>query len=83
MLKRTDSTSNWYMFDTSRNTSNVMTNELLANATNVEANENRWIDCLSNGFKIRNDAGNQINASGGTFIYMAFAENPFRNALAR
>jgi len=83
MIKRTDSTSNWYMFDTSRNTFNVMTNELLANSTNAEANENRWIDGLSNGFKIRNDAGNQINASGGTMIYMAYAENPFRNSLAR
>jgi hypothetical protein len=83
MIKRTDSTSNWYMFDTARNTFNVMTDELLANSTNADANNNRWIDVLSNGFKIRNDAVNQINASGGTMIYMAFAENPFRNSLAR
>jgi hypothetical protein len=83
MIKRTDSTSNWYIFDTARNTFNVMTDELLANSSNAEANNNRWIDCLSNGFKIRNDAASQINASGGTMVYAAFAENPFKNSLAR
>jgi len=83
MIKRTDSTSNWYIFDTARNTFNVMTDELLANSSNAEANNNRWIDCLSNGFKIRNDAASQINASGGTMVYAAFAENPFKNSLGR
>jgi hypothetical protein len=83
MIKRTDSTSNWYIFDTARNTFNVMTDELLANSSNAEANNNRWIDCLSNGFKIRNDAASQINASGGTMVYACFSENPFKNSLAR
>jgi hypothetical protein len=83
LIKRTDSTSNWYLFDTSRDTYNVMKNELLPNSTNAEADNTRWIDTLSNGFKIRNDNASQINASGGTFAYMAFAENPFKNANAR
>jgi hypothetical protein len=37
---------------------------------------------LSNGFKFRANYGN-VNASGGTYIYACFAENPFQNALAR
>ena len=40
------------------------------------------IDWLSNGFKIRYNNGN-CNASGGTYIFAAFAENPFKYALAR
>jgi hypothetical protein len=40
------------------------------------------IDLVSNGFKIRNSNANE-NTNGATYIYMAFAENPFKNALAR
>ena len=40
------------------------------------------IDIVSNGFKIRSTGG-QVNTSTATYIYMAFAENPFKNALAR
>jgi hypothetical protein len=40
------------------------------------------MDFLSNGFKFRT-SDSATNASGGTYIYMAFAENPFKNALAR
>jgi hypothetical protein len=83
LIKRTDSATNWYLFDTSRDTYNVMKNELLPNSTNAEADNTRHIDTLSNGFKIRNDNVGQINANGGTFIYMAFAENPFKNSNAR
>jgi hypothetical protein len=39
-------------------------------------------DLLSNGFKLRTTTTGS-NASGGTYIYAAFAENPFKNALAR
>ena len=40
------------------------------------------IDLLSNGFKLRINAVAH-NASGGTYIYLAFAESPFKNARAR
>jgi hypothetical protein len=43
---------------------------------------NRQEDFLSNGFKIRS-SGVWLNASGGTYIYMAFAENPFKIARGR
>jgi len=83
LIKRTDSTSNWYIFDTARNTYNVMKDELLPNSSNAEADNTRWIDCLSNGFKIRNDNVGQINANGGTYIGMAWASNPFKSSNAR
>lgn len=81
MMKRTDSTGNWFIDDSSRSGYNVITSDLLAEATNVEASYNGGIDFLSNGFKQKATANG--NASGGTYIFMAFAENPFKHSLAR
>ncbi len=81
MFKRTDASSNWYVFDVARNTSNVMSSFLLPNDPLAETSV-VGIDFLSNGFKQRGTAAD-YNASGGTFIYMAFATNPFKYSLAR
>jgi hypothetical protein len=80
MIKRTDSTSDWYIWDTARDTYNVVTNTLLADTSGAETSTTS-IDDLSNGFKCR--SATVINASGGTYIYATFAENPFKNSLAR
>ena len=80
MVKRTDATNYWFMFDNKRSTSgsNVTDKELYANDTAVEDTSARF-DFLSNGFKNRlTSAGG--NASGGSYIYMAFAENPFTSS---
>jgi hypothetical protein len=83
MVKRTDAVEGWQMFDTSINTYNSANILLEANLSNAEANSSgNAIDILSNGFKQRNTRA-ATNASGGTYIYMAFAENPFKNANAR
>jgi hypothetical protein len=81
MVKRTDSTGTWEMYDTSRDTFNVMSADLAANLSDAEVSVARF-DSVSNGFKLRN-TGAAVNASGGTYIYMAFAENPFKYANAR
>jgi hypothetical protein len=52
-----------------------MENILLPNTTQAEFDETSF-DFVSNGFKLRQSAGT-YNASGGTIIYMAFAEHPF------
>jgi len=81
MFKRTDSTGSWFMEDSSRGTYNVMGPELYANNSDVETTVSR-LDFLSNGFKMRAaNAGD--NANGGTYIYMAFCENPFKFSNAR
>jgi len=80
MIKRTDSTSAWYVWDTKRDTYNVVTNTLLPNTSGAETSATS-IDDLSNGFKCR--SATVVNASGGTYIYMAFAEVPLKFALAR
>ena len=84
MIKRTDSTGDWCMYDTSRSPSNVVIIQLFANTAQSESGigSDNFLDILSNGFKNRNTAADK-NASGGTYIYMAFAESPFKNSLAR
>jgi len=72
----------WSIWDAKRDTINGMDRELLANSSNAEGTATDYIDFVSNGFKIR-ASGGSINLSGGTFIYMAFAENPFKYANAR
>ena len=74
MVKRTDSTSNWQINDNKRDVDNVQNTPLMANLSDAESTDTSW-DSLSNGFKMRQDYGSK-NASGGTYIYMAFAEAP-------
>jgi hypothetical protein len=78
MWKRTDaSASDWDMYDSARDTYNLAFKELLANATSAESSSTVLaLDMLSNGFKLITSNANG-NASGGTYIYMAFASNPF------
>ena len=78
MIKRTDSANSWIIMDTKRNTFNPMGEELKAEVSDTGNDATRW-DQLSNGFKLRN-AGGAVNASGGSYIYMAFAESPFVNS---
>jgi hypothetical protein len=85
MWKRSDSTGDWTIFDTSRNTYNYADLQLNPNTSGAEQVTGggfERIDFLSNGFKIRS-TDSYINASGGTYIYACFAENPFKYANAR
>ena len=81
LTKRTDTTSDWIIYDTARDTYNAEVLRLYPNASTAETNAGA-IDGLSNGFKLR-DNGPSQNASGGTYIYMAFASNPFAQSNAR
>jgi hypothetical protein len=81
ILVKSTGTGSWFVIDTARLGYNSTNNYLLPNATSAETTYN-GVDILSNGFKVRNtDSG--YNDSGVTYIYMAFAENPFKNANAR
>ena len=81
LWKRIDAVSDWGVIDTARDTYNTTGYDL---APNSSANEGSGytVDFLSNGFKIRLTA-TRINASGGTYIFMAFAEAPFKYSSAR
>ena len=76
IMKRSDASgSNWRIFDNKRSTSgfNVTDKALRPSTSDAEITSN--IDFLSNGVKIRNTDG-EANTPGGTYIYMAFAEEP-------
>jgi hypothetical protein len=73
MWKRSDSSSSWAIIDSTRDTYNVTTKYLIPNASDAEASTT-FLDFVSNGFKLRTTS---LNESGGTYIYMCFAENPF------
>jgi hypothetical protein len=82
MMKRYDTGgTNWQMYDTSANPYNVTGNYQTANLSNAEEFY-ATMDILSNGFKLRNTDGG-INGSANTYIFAAFAENPFKYSLAR
>ena len=81
MQKKTNNSGHWHMWDSTRNTSNEVTRYLLANANNSEYTDG-GLDILSNGFKPRK-TGTGLNADGDTYIYLAFAEQPFKYANAR
>ena len=71
MFKRTDTTSNWAIRDSKRDTYNITSKELEADTSSSESTF-AALDFLSNGFKARSFTG----VSGG-WVYFAFAEHPF------
>jgi hypothetical protein len=82
MLKSSSRAESWILVDTSRAPFNEARARLFPNLTNAETSSDNMMDILSNGFKMRN-VGFGGNESGATYIYMAFAENPFAQANAR
>ena len=73
----------WFIYDTARNTSNVGNFALYASDATAETSI-LLIDILSNGFKLRYaDTGGYTNYAGWTYIYAAFAESSFAYSRAR
>jgi hypothetical protein len=75
LIKPSSIVGDWYLFDNKRIGYNDFNAQLYPNLSNAEAQDNK-IDLFSNGFKIRS-TGTSVNGSGTSYIYMAFAENPF------
>lgn len=83
LWKRSSTSGNsWFIVDSSRNPSNTAGLYLQPDTSNAEGG-GATMDLLSNGMKIQGDTSASTNASGSTYIYMAFAENPFKYANAR
>ena len=83
LVKSSSGVFDWHITDTSRSPYNQTDTVLFPNSSAAETNGGGYYyDLLSNGFKCRN-LGSATNGSGATYIFAAFAENPFRNALAR
>jgi hypothetical protein len=77
MIKSATGTAgDWEIHDTARDPGNQVINRLWANSSNAESSSANYLDIMSNGFKLRTSDTN-TNTVGATYIYVAFAENPF------
>ena len=75
MVKKSSGTQSWYIGDNKRLGYNPKNENVNADSASAEFSQDNW-DVLSNGFKIKNN-GAGVGTDGDTYIYMAFAENPF------
>jgi hypothetical protein len=73
LIKRTDSTGDWYVWDSARGITAGNDPYLLLNSTAAEVTGTDYVDTYSAGFEISSTAPSAINASGGTFIFLAIA----------
>ena len=78
LVKETSTARDWQLWDRDRSPVNVADDLLFPNGTYAEGvnDPNNGVDMIANGFKIRG-SGSGCNQSGGTYIFMAFAEHPF------
>jgi hypothetical protein len=75
MIKRSDSTGNWFIYDSARSNGDTFDDFLHPNLSAAETTNNSTfeINATATGFNVVGAGDGQTNASGGTFIYMAFA----------
>ena len=78
-----DSTYHWSMQDNKRNSYNPLNTRIYANLTLEYTNADDNTDFVSNGIKVRGDGGDNINKLNSSYIFMAFAEQPFKFSNAR
>ena len=80
LIKSSNTTYQWMIVDSTRNVTNPVNSYLFPNLTNAEQTASTFdLDFVSNGFKLRSSTATDNNASGITYIYAAFAENPFQS----
>jgi len=73
MIKRTDSTGDWYVWDSARGIVAGNDPYLLLNSTAAEVTNTDYVDTAATGFEISSTAPAAINANGGSFIFLAIA----------
>ena len=73
LIKRTDSTGDWYVWDSARGISSSTDPYLLLNSTAAEVTGTNYVDTDTTGFKVTAAAPVGLNASGGTYIFLAIA----------
>ena len=73
LIKRTDSTGDWYVWDSARGITSGNDPYLLLNSTAAEVTSTNYVDAAASGFTITSSAPAAINASGGSYIYLAIS----------
>jgi hypothetical protein len=73
LIKRTDSTGDWYTYDSARGITSGDDPYLFLNSTAAEVTGTNYVDTTSVGFQVTAAAPSGLNASGGTYIFLAIA----------
>jgi hypothetical protein len=73
LIKRTDSPSNWFVWDSARGIFAGNDPYLTLNTSAAEVTNTDWVDTAASGFELSNAAGSLVNTSGGTYIFLAVA----------
>ena len=73
LIKRTDSTGDWFTYDSARGISSGNDPYLLLNSTAAEVTGTNYVDTTSVGFQVTAAAPAGLNANGGTYIFLAIA----------
>ena len=73
MIKRTDSTGDWYVWDTARGIIGGNDPYWLTNTADAEVTNTDYVDTAATGFELSSTAPAAINASGGTYIFLAIS----------
>ena len=73
LIKRTDSTGDWYVWDSVRGIVAGNDPYFLLNSSAAQVTNTDYIDPLSSGFTVTSSAPAALNASGGTYIFLAIA----------
>jgi hypothetical protein len=73
LIKRTDSTGDWYVYDSARGISSGNDPYLFVNSTAAEVTGTNYVDTTSVGFQVTAAAPAGLNSNGGTYIFLAIA----------
>jgi len=73
LIKRTDSTGDWYVWDSARGIVAGNDPYLTLNTTAAEVTTTDWVDTAASGFELSNAAGNLVNTNGASYIFLAIA----------
>lgn len=71
LIKRTDSTGDWYVWDSARGIVAGNDPYLLLNSTAAEVTTTDWVDTAASGFELSNAAGNLVNTNGASYIFLS------------
>ena len=82
LCKDTAAANGWQIIDGTRSPYNVTSERLLANLNNAEQTNVTPYDFVSNGFKVRT-SDSSFNSDDVNYVYLAFAETPFKTSNAR
>ena len=71
LIKRTDSTGDWYVWDSARGIVAGNDPYLLLNSTAAEVTNTDWVDTAASGFELSSAAGNLVNTNGASYIFLS------------